>query len=163
MYRCRPMQIFLWRYKFSHGPIHLWACRLWTRQKYFCPPKIRPPIKVRPQFIDLPPYRPPPLRRVIGKLMPTITQRPCNPLHYRPSNFATDVVALWWNAIRPISSLGSFQSFQKIISYSIFLKFTLSFFVFCIFLLSFTLDFLFWIFAEKNIYLLNLDPGRNLF
>lgn len=67
------------------------------------PSKIRPPIKVRPQFIDLPPYRP--LPSLIGKLMPTITQRPCNPSHYRPSNFATDVVALWWNAICPTSSL----------------------------------------------------------
>lgn len=64
------MQIFLWRYKFSRGPICLCEPKIFLP----FPPKIRPPIKVRPQFIDSPPYRlpppPPPLRRVVGKLMP---------------------------------------------------------------------------------------------
>lgn len=117
-----------------------------ARQKYFCPslpPKIRPPIKVRPQFIDLPPPIGPlsPSRpRVIGKLMPTITQRPCNRSHYRPSNFATDVVALWWNAICPTSPLNVLflaknswdrsNLFRKLyLSCDKFLKFARSFFL----------------------------------
>lgn len=123
VYRCRPMQIFLWRYKFSRGPRSASA-----NQKYFClpapPPKIRPPIKVRPQFIDSPPYRPLPPRR--GKLMPNDNPPTTviNPQSVALSAFkfchGCRIALWWWNTIRPTSSLNvaisrekSFQSFLE--------------------------------------------------